>query len=77
MDMTGEMSAPWLPNLIEQPLAFQQVEQRFLKQRTVVTGKLSRIRLHRPLVIGLAETKEPTAWLGLCFTNQHFVFAAR
>ena len=45
-------------HLVEQALALQKVEQRFLQQRAVVARQLAGTRLHRALVVRFAEAEE-------------------
>src|SRR5690606_35860629 len=54
-----------LPNLVEQALALKQVEQRFLKQGTVIARQLARVRLHRAFVFLPPQAEEAAAGLHL------------
>src|SRR6185312_16312258 len=68
-------SMPRSADLIEQALAFKQVEQRLLQQGTVVARQLGRVGGHRAIVFALAETEEAAARLDPRLPDQHLVVA--
>ncbi|CDX31595.1 hypothetical protein MPLDJ20_140340 [Mesorhizobium plurifarium] len=64
-------------NLVEQALAFQQVEQRLLQQGTIVTRQFRRVGLNRTFVVALAKAEETAAGLDLRLADQRVLVAAR
>src|SRR6185437_6200491 len=52
-----------LPHLIQEPLAFEEVEQRLLQECAVIARKLAAVGLHRTVIVRPAEAEETPAGL--------------